>query len=97
MDILVGLSILLALLVFVFIVMCGYASTIDRIALFLHRHAEQVRRTHAYHDEQMRTWWQAEWRRGRSSAPKEPISIQRERDRPAPRGRLSAAPGNSRL
>ncbi|MCU1335102.1 MAG: hypothetical protein JWO19_683 [Bryobacterales bacterium] len=84
MDIFLGMSILLALLAFVFIVMSGYANTVDRIALLLHRHAEQIRRMHASHDEQLRTWWQAEWRRvrpsgeRRSSVTAGPVPIQKE-------------------
>ena len=75
MDMLLGMSIVLALLVFVFFVMCGYAGTVDRIALALHRHAEQVRRMHTGYEELLRSWWQAE-RRGRTPR-KGPVSTQK--------------------
>src|SRR5258706_756617 len=84
MDILLGMSILLALLVFVFMVMCGYASTVDWIALSLHRHAEQVRRMHAVHDQRLRSWWRAAGR-GKSrrthklKPARGPVPIQAER------------------
>lgn len=80
MDILAGMSILLALLVLVFLVMCGYASTVDRIALALHRHAEYVRRMHAAYDDQIRASWQSESRR-RPASSKAPVPIQRGRRR----------------
>lgn len=86
MDILLGMSILLALLVFVFLVLCGYASVVDRIALFLHRHAEEVRRMHATYDEQIQSWWQAEWRRGRPAMQRGPVPIHKERRRDHQRG-----------
>ena len=81
MDILAGMSILLALLVFVFLVMCGYASTVDRIALALHRHAEYVRRMHAAYDDQIRASWQSESRRRPAGLSKGPVPIQRARRR----------------
>ena len=84
MDILEGMSVLLVLLVLVFLIMCGYASTLDRIALFLHRHAEQVRRMHGAYDTQIRASWQAEFRR-RPATSKTPVPIQRARRREAPR------------
>ena len=85
-DMLLGMCIVLALLVFVFFVICGYAGTVDRIALALHRHAGQVRRMHSGYDELLRTWWQAEHRRGRMMArkgpvPAEPLPAEKERQR----------------
>jgi len=81
MDILEGMSVLLALLVVVFLVMCGYASTVDRIALALHRHAEYIRRLHGAYDHQLRASWQAEWRRRPAPVSKAPVPIQRARRR----------------
>jgi hypothetical protein len=101
MDMLLGMGILLSLLGLVFMVMCGYAGAVDWVALLLHRHAEQVRRMHARHNEQLRIWWRAEWPRGRSAVAKGPVVF------PTPRRKgdlrevtiwpLSAATGSSRL
>ena len=101
MDILLGMSILLGLLCLVFMALCGYAGAVDWLALLLHRHAEQVRRMHARHNAQMRTWWQAERRRARRAIPEGPAAVSAER-RPDYRHEvavwpLNAANGNLRL
>jgi hypothetical protein len=100
-DVLLGMSILLALLALVFVVMCGYAGAVDWLALLLHRHAEQVRRMHTHHNEQLRKWWRAEWLRARVAVSKTPAPAptdgRRNDRREIAVWPLSAANGNLRL
>jgi hypothetical protein len=54
---LTGVGVLAVLYLMLLYVSDGYANMVDRTSLFLHRHAEKVRRRHAVRTEQMRQMW----------------------------------------
>jgi hypothetical protein len=54
----------------------GYANTVDSIALFLHDHAENVKRMHSAREAQIRSRWIAGGRRPKPTSERRPASNQ---------------------
>jgi len=79
MELLWGGGVLLAFYWVVCVIGHGYANTVDSIALFLHRHAEKVKRMHSARETQIRGGWQTERRRMKIAPERRPVPIQQSR------------------
>jgi hypothetical protein len=79
MELIIGASLLVAIYAALCLVGHGYANTVDGFALFLHRHAERVKRMHALREAQMRSWWMTERRRMKAPPERKPVPIQQSR------------------
>ena len=78
-ELLIGVGCLLVLYWVICMLGHGYANTVDSIALFLHRHAERVKRMHASRESQIRGSWLAERRRMKEPPERRPVPIQQTR------------------
>jgi hypothetical protein len=80
MELLWGGGCLLAFYWIACVVGHGYANTVDSIALFLHQHAERVKRMHAVHEAQNRSRWLAAGRLSKTPAERRLVSNRPTRD-----------------
>jgi hypothetical protein len=79
MELLIGGGCLVGIYAMLCMLGHGYANTVDRIALSMHRHAQRVQRMHASREAQLRGWWRVERRRMGTVPETKPVSIQQGR------------------